>query len=378
MRRGMLCVFRCNSVMSEHERVRFVQTKLSSFFQPFHSERVQSLPPTDIQQKRISTATKHKLEESTEDNLKEADTSHRKRDSTILRQEPSYKRSPAEARRRKMLSKTAQETKELLPGILKAVPQARPEGYLYSPPKPPVLNHKYCPGYLPAEMKVLNADTFDTAINVAKCSRYMAVRDKKHVCVLNMANAKSAGGGWLNGAVAQEEALCYRSSLSFTLKLKYYPLQSEDAIYSPTVVIFRESMEKGHSLLDISKPEKLPIVSVISVPAVREPELDLSVEHAKYKHAKDRALMKEKMRIILRIAAYNGHRRLVLGALGCGVFKHPRREVANCWYEVFSEKEFKGGWWESICFAVMDDLSQGKDGDGNYGIFHRKLHNVRV
>jgi uncharacterized protein (TIGR02452 family) len=352
---------------------KFAQTKLSSYFQ-----RVPDTASESIEQGKLPSTANHKLGEPIEESRKEEIKPQKKRNLITVDQNFSPERSPAELRRRKMLSKTAQETKTLLPGILKTVPQAPPKGHLYSPPNPPILNHNYCPGYLPAEIKVLNADTFDTAINVATCGKYMAVRDKKPVCVLNMANAQIAGGGWLNGAVAQEEALCYRSSLSFTLKLRFYPLQTEDAIYSPTVVIIRESMDKGHGLLDFSKPEKLPIVSAISVAALREPQLDTSGPHPRYKHAQDKALMKEKIRIILRIAAYNGHRRLVLGALGCGAFKNPRREVANCWHEVFSEKEFRGGWWESICFAVMDDLKQGKDGNGNYGIFYRKLHNFRV
>lgn len=82
--------------------------------------------------------------------------------------------------------------------------------------------------------------------------------------------------------------------------------------------------------------------------------------------------------MILRTAAYNGHRRLVLGALGCGAFLNPREDVADCFAEVFSEGEFGGGWWESIIFAVMDDLEEGKDGDGNYGVFYRKLHGMMV
>lgn len=58
------------------------------------------------------------------------------------------------------------------------------------------------------------------------------------------------------------------------------------------------------------------------------------------------------MRVILRVAAYNKHRRLVLGAFGCDVFHNPRGEVANCFAEVLKEKEFQG-WWETIAFAIM-------------------------
>lgn len=303
-------------------------------------------------------------------------SSQEQQDSNSSRPRPRRQRSAAELSRRKMLAETAKETKQLLPNILRIVPHAPPNGYLYAPPRPPILNRKFSPGFLPVEIKVVDADTFDTAIGVAKCEQYMTVRDKRPVCVLNMANAHSAGGGWVNGALAQEEALCYRSSLSFTLKLRYYPLQDDQAIYSPTVVIIRESLKDGHKLLDLTKPDELPVVSVISIAALCRPLTDEG--KPKYKNPKDRELMKEKMRIILRIAAYNGHRRLVLGAFGCGAFLNPREEVADCWVEVFNETEFKGGWWESIVFAVMDDLREGKDGNGNFGVFYRKLHGTVV
>lgn len=282
------------------------------------------------------------------------------------------------AKRRKTLSLTAAETKAILPNLLDTIPNVPPKGYLYSPPQPPRLDKRYCPGFPPTSIRVIDDDTFDTAIGLAKCSQYMTVQDKRPVCVLNMANAYNAGGGWRNGALAQEEALCYRSSLSFTLKLRYYPLPEFAAIYSPYVVIIRESLKDGHELLDLSKPEELPVVSAISAAALCDPEIVTDGSHDRYKNSADRDIMKEKMRVILRVAAVNGHRRLVLGAFGCGAFLNPREEVADCWAEVFMEREFGGGWWESILFSVMDDLGEGKNGNGNFGVFHRKLEGMTV
>lgn len=282
------------------------------------------------------------------------------------------------AKRRKELSLTAAETKAILPNLLDTIPNAPPKGYLYSPPLPPRLDKKYCPGFSPTSVRVIDDDTFDTAIGLARCSQYITVRDKRPVCVLNMANAYTAGGGWRNGALAQEEALCYRSSLSFTLKLRYYPLPQLGTIYSPYVVIIRESLKEGHGLLDLSKPEELPVVSAVSAAAICDPEIVTGGSRDRYKNSADRDIMKEKMRVILRVAAVNGHRRLVMGAFGCGAFLNPREEVADCWAEVFLEQEFSGGWWESVLFAVMDDTGEGRDGNGNFGVFHRRLEGMMV
>lgn len=283
--------------------------------------------------------------------------------------------------RKKALARVAHETTSLLPGILETAPHAPPKGYLTV--DPPVLRSKYCPRLHRTEIRVINGDSLDTAIGLAECSKYITVQDKRPVCVLNMANAHSAGGGWKRGALAQEETLCYRSSLSFTLKLRYYPLPELAAIYSPTVLVFRKSLSDGHELMPLNEPENFPVVSVISVAALCMPDVVMSSDgtktrRQKYKRASDREIMKEKMRLTLRTAAVNGHRRLVLGALGCGAFLNPREEVADCWAEVFEESEFRGGWWESIIFAVMDDLGQGKSGDGNYGVFYRRLDGKMV
>lgn len=281
---------------------------------------------------------------------------------------------------REQLQYIAAETISILPTLLAELdPHARPSGYLYARPNPPRLKQNFCPRYRGTAIRVYDADTLDTAMELANCAKYVKVHDKSHVCVLNMANAYRAGGGWKNGAVAQEEALCYRSSLFFTLKVRYYPIPEFGSIYSPRVVVIRESMARGHRLYRLDQPEKLPIVSVVSVAAQCEPRVVTDGENKeRYAKAQDRETMKEKMRVILRTAAYNRHRRLVLGALGCGAFRNPRHDVADCWVEVFKEQEFSGGWWESVVFAVMGDADDNANGDGNFGVFYRKLHGMVV
>jgi uncharacterized protein (TIGR02452 family) len=197
----------------------------------------------------------------------------------------------------------------------------------------------------------------------------------KPVAVLNLASESKAGGGWQNGALAQEEALCYRSSLHLSLEESYYPLPSLSAIYSPSVLIIRDAMSRGHSLLTPAEhPTDLPVTSVISVAALRNPALTDDRKH--YKNGGQRAETKRKIRLTLRVAAQKGHTKLVLGALGCGVFGNPPKEVAECFLEVLREKEFQGGWWEEIAFAILDNVRGehgGKDGVGNFGVFYRVL-----
>ena len=276
-----------------------------------------------------------------------------------------------------LLSHIASETKSVLPNLLLTAPHAAPTAKLFSPANLPPLNPLICPKLPKTTIRVINADSIDAALEISTTDPN-GTPPLKPVLVLNMANAYHPGGGWLHGALAQEEVLCYRSSLSFTLKRRFYPIPDKAGIYSPTVLIIRESLAQGHDLLDLSHPEELPVLSFVSVAAIRDPAISRTLAgKEKYEHDRDRDMMKEKMRVILRIAAATGHRRLVLGALGCGAFGNPRAEVARCWREVFEEGEFEGVWWESVVFAVMEEGGKW-DGDGNFGEFWRDLDGAEV
>jgi uncharacterized protein (TIGR02452 family) len=317
----------------------------------------------------------------------------------------------------------ADETKAELPIVLNQLPALDAmDSSVFDLRDLAVLDAKSCPGFaLPdsdrragekgTRIKVFDMDTFDAAMNLApdykahahlrKSSSSTSDPDSKHdddqvmnntsqdsdvtpttpsnprapkpVAVLNLASERSAGGGWQKGALAQEEALCYRSSLYLSLHKSYYPLPSLSAIYTPSVIIIRDAMSRGHALYT-EKPADLPVTTVISVAALRYPAL--TEDREKYKNEGQRAETKRKIRLTLRVAALGGHKKLVLGALGCGVFGNPPKEVADCFLEVFREKEFRGGWWEDVVFAIMDNAKGdqgGKDGVGNYGEFYRAL-----
>ena len=279
---------------------------------------------------------------------------------------PQCKDDPA----RKPLAEIANDMIRFLPGLLLTRPDAEPRGILCQKGDAPKLDPKHCPRVHPTAIRVMNSDTIDAAIDLMSTSPA-----PKPVCILNMANATLPGGGWKHGALAQEEALFYRTSLSATLRRRYYPLPDEGGIYSPRVLIMRESMKNGHNLMDMTEPKNWPVISVISVAAICQP--DIKVDNGgrqQYRSGSDARLMEEKMRVILRIAVKNGHRQIILGAFGCGAFGNPREEVAKMWRHVLTEPEFRGGWWQDVVFAVMDDGSVA----GNFGVFWQRLDNVNV
>ncbi|KXG50769.1 uncharacterized protein PGRI_063410 [Penicillium griseofulvum] len=217
-------------------------------------------------------------------------------------------------------------------------------------------------------VKVVPGDTYDRALEMQAAGN---TRDCMPVCVLNFANANTPGGGWLKGATAQEEQLCYRSTLIGALQPRLYPMGDLECLYSPNVIVYRNSADNGYSFMSADDRLHLnPSVSVISMAARNRP--DLTADKSDYIEPGQRHLMVDKMRLILRTAAVNNHRRLILGALGCGVFSHPTQKVADCWKEALEKAEFKG-WFEQIHFVIKDGTHEE-----NLAVFTKTLDGLNM
>ena len=180
------------------------------------------------------------------------------------------------------------------------------------------------------------------------------------VVCLNMANAIKPGGGYLNGASAQEEDLCRRSTLYACLEKFKFPIPQNGVLYHRAVIVTRNadySMKPDGGNLR----KDLPVVSVISAATVNKPALVRMNGKDMYAKQEDTTTQVMVCQAILRVAAKNKHRKLVLGAIGCGAFYHPQEEAARIWQDVLGRPEFKG-WFENVTFAV---LSRGTPNPGN-------------
>jgi uncharacterized protein (TIGR02452 family) len=246
-------------------------------------------------------------------------------------------------------------------------------------------------------VKVVNMDTFECAeslgsapspatlaANKLKVERApetssppFDIRGGEPVLCLNMANAFTPGGGYVNGARAQEEELCRRSTLYPCLQMAKFPIPQTTVLYHPGVIIFRNA-DNSMKPRDESA-SNLPVVSVISAATISKPALAQNSEGKDvYADPKQRAIQEMICRTILRVAANCKHPKLVLGAIGCGAFYHPLEEAVNIWKDVLASPEFKG-WFENITFAVM---SRGVPTPGNasynFTAFHEGLEDLLV
>ncbi|EFQ34980.1 uncharacterized protein GLRG_10124 [Colletotrichum graminicola M1.001] len=181
------------------------------------------------------------------------------------------------------------------------------------------------------------------------------------VAILNMASPLTPGGGFVNGASSQEESLCMRTTLLPSLRDEYYRLPELGAIYTPDVMVFRD--EYSSNVLE--KKERW-FVDCISAAMLRNPETerDEISGFSHYVHEKDRQLVLEKMKMVLRVCQMKGVKKVVLGAWGCGAYGNPVAEVAKAWRKVLiprndtkgKKKGNKETWdgVEDILFAIKD------------------------
>jgi uncharacterized protein (TIGR02452 family) len=172
------------------------------------------------------------------------------------------------------------------------------------------------------------------------------------VACLVFASAKKPGGGFLNGAQAQEESIARVSALYPCLTApparEFYEFHrrqrdlrySDRVIYSPGVPVFRA--EDG-TLLAQPYP-----VSFLTAAA---PNLGAIITNQPASAASVPVVLATRARRVLEVAAAHGHRTLVLGAWGCGVFGNDPGTVAP----VFASEIARArGWFDHITFAVLD------------------------
>ncbi|MEU5552622.1 TIGR02452 family protein [Micromonospora sp. NPDC047793] len=168
---------------------------------------------------------------------------------------------------------------------------------------------------------------------------------------LVFASAKNPGGGFLGGAKAQEESIARSSALYPCLLAApdFYAFHraqrdlrySDRVVYSPGVPVFRD--DKG-TLLDRPYLTSFLTAAAPNLGAV----LRNQPEHA----AEVPAVLTRRARRVLEVAAAHGHRTLVLGAWGCGVFRNDPATVADAFADALRVVDR----FDHVLFAIRDGL----------------------
>ena len=161
----------------------------------------------------------------------------------------------------------------------------------------------------------------------------------KHIAILNFASFRTPCGGYDKGSKAQEEDVCRAAPLlAFSLKAKekeYYPLKSCCTLITPDVLIVRNT--NNYELLDEKEFFKVTVVSAAAQ--------DLNDEEFNYQTTYNTIV-----NIFCSVKiAYPIIDTLVLGALGCGVFKNDPYVIAGIMNEV---TKHYGGYYKNIIYAI--------------------------
>jgi len=216
----------------------------------------------------------------------------------------------------------------------------RPDDPLPAPPALPALPAPLAPGSAarPPRVEVTNESSLAATRRLGG-----------DVACLVFASARNPGGGFRNGAEAQEESLarssalypCLNAAWDFYSHHRTHPelTYSDRVIYSPAVPVFRD--DTGALL-----PRPYPVTfltaaapnrsAMVAGPAERLDDLP--------------ELLRRRAARVLGVAGAHGHRRLVLGAWGCGVFGNDPTVVA----EAFAAALRRHPDFDHVVFAVLD------------------------
>ncbi|MEZ4404930.1 MAG: TIGR02452 family protein [Polyangiales bacterium] len=190
------------------------------------------------------------------------------------------------------------------------------------------------------------------AAPVAAAQRLVVDEGERRVVALNFASAKNPGGGFLRGAKSQEEDLA-RCSALYVCELTqraYYDanrecgsmLYTDHVLHSPEVPFFRDE-----SLDLLASPFT---ASVVTAPA---PNAGEALRNGRETRGDVARALDHRAGAVLEVMRAKGHRVLVLGAWGCGVFRNEPAAVADAFARWLEDQRFEGA-FDRVVFAVKE------------------------
>jgi uncharacterized protein (TIGR02452 family) len=181
------------------------------------------------------------------------------------------------------------------------------------------------------------------------------VGHEERICILNSASPSKPGGEFLSGRRGQEESIARASALYPTIarhqEMYRYtlanasPLGSDYMIYSPDVPFFRD--DNGELM------EEPFLVSIITAAAVQANQCRGRAEL----EGAIRDTMRRRLRKIIQIAIQYGHRVLVLGAFGCGIFGNDPFVVAELQKELLIDEGFSR-YFDLVVNPIQDEFKE--------------------
>lgn len=206
-------------------------------------------------------------------------------------------------------------------------------------------------------------DNIDTNINTELCNKdgklfiddissvdaiFKYKSPNKAIGVLNFASYKEPGGKFLEGAMAQEEALCHESNL-YDILVKY-----RNDFYIPNHNRLNRGMYRNNiiCLSDVvfDREDKGQSAMYCDVITCAAPNKRVAKEYCNVPDNIIYEAMEERIDHLLYAAFDYDIDTLILGAFGCGVFTNDPRDVATIFKNALNTK-YKNAFHEVI-FAI--------------------------
>lgn len=178
--------------------------------------------------------------------------------------------------------------------------------------------------------------TFETMKTDECAIYYYKHMGSKNVTIMNFASRHRPGGGYLNGARAQEEDLCRTiPALYASLHKIQYPYAPDAVLITPDIEIRRNS--GTYNLLPNNDIHKVNVASVAA------PNLN-------YEHFDQNCVIRTLENMYCAIKNHLPHTdTLILGAWGCGAYKNDPKVIAH----IMNDVNLKyGGHFKRIVFSV--------------------------
>lgn len=206
------------------------------------------------------------------------------------------------------------------------------------------INHKIA-NSVDSSSQVWAMDTYSATIKAFKKYKH------QKIAVLNFADFVNPGGGYLNGMMAQEEAICGQSDLYpiIVSQKEYYEYNKKHmnrglylnrALYTPNI------------LWGIStRPQaKTDVITCAAPRKSRSKYIKNANDKMKYEHEANTAMQK-RMNFVKQIAETEQVDVLILGAWGAGAFGFDAKSVAQMWQKAFEKPTSI----KNIIYAIIDD-----------------------
>lgn len=205
-----------------------------------------------------------------------------------------------------------------------------------------------------------NKKVFLIGIDTVSALKGLWDKGKGSIALLNFASYKNPGGKFMDGSMAQEEAICHESALYNILANERF----QKEFYGPNHSRLNRGLYFSNMIYTPNVPfladDKVIKADVITCAA---PNRGVAL---RYKRATDdevSMIMEYRIKAILSSAYENNIKYLILGAYGCGVFKNKPEVVAKIFKDLLSN-EFKDV-FKYVVFAIPDRYS------ANYKAFKR-------